>query len=94
MWANPQETADLVTFTEEILDGKLYSFVQSQQTKVRKTQETVNFQQKFNKHAIFLIYLAFTFLFSQKTKTNEVNEQIFFIQSSSCLLMFFKIDYL
>ena len=24
MWPNPQETADLVTFTEEILDGELY----------------------------------------------------------------------
>ena len=25
MWPNPQETAGLVTFTEEILDGKLHS---------------------------------------------------------------------
>ena len=24
MWPNPQETADLVTFTEEILDGKFH----------------------------------------------------------------------
>ena len=24
MWLNPQETADLVTFTEEILNGKLH----------------------------------------------------------------------
>ena len=24
MWPNPQETTDLVTFTEEILNGKLY----------------------------------------------------------------------
>ena len=24
MWPNPQETADLVTFTEEVLNGKLY----------------------------------------------------------------------
>ena len=29
MWPNPQETADLVIFTEEILNGKLLSFVQS-----------------------------------------------------------------
>ena len=28
MWPNPQETADLVTFTDEILNGKLYFFVQ------------------------------------------------------------------
>ena len=24
MWPNPQETGDLVTFTEEILNGKLH----------------------------------------------------------------------
>ena len=24
MWPNPQETVNLVTFTEEILNGKLY----------------------------------------------------------------------
>ena len=24
MWPNPQETVDLVTFAEEILNGKLY----------------------------------------------------------------------
>ena len=24
MWPNPQETADLVTFTKEILNGKLH----------------------------------------------------------------------
>ena len=24
MWSNPQETADLVTFTEEVLNGKLH----------------------------------------------------------------------
>ena len=26
MWPNPQETADLVTFTEEIVYGKLHFF--------------------------------------------------------------------
>ena len=28
MWPNRQETADLVAFTEEILNGKLHFFVQ------------------------------------------------------------------
>ena len=28
MWPNPQETTDLVKFTEEILNGKLHFFVQ------------------------------------------------------------------
>ena len=29
MWSNPQETADLLTFTEEIPNGKLHFFVLS-----------------------------------------------------------------
>ena len=28
MWPNPQETTDFVTYTKEILNGKLYFFVQ------------------------------------------------------------------
>ena len=28
MWPNPQETVDLVTFTEEIFNGKLQFFLQ------------------------------------------------------------------
>ena len=28
MWPNPQDTADLVTFTEKIRNGKLYFFLQ------------------------------------------------------------------
>ena len=28
MWPNPQETADFVTFTEEIINGKPHIFVQ------------------------------------------------------------------
>ena len=28
MWTNPQETKDLVTFTEEILDDKFHFFIQ------------------------------------------------------------------
>ena len=28
MWPNPKETSDLVTFTEEILNGKFHFFVQ------------------------------------------------------------------
>ena len=32
MWPNPQETADLVTFTEEILKGKLHFLCSSIQS--------------------------------------------------------------
>ena len=32
MWPNPPETADLVTFTEEILNGKLQFFCAAHQS--------------------------------------------------------------
>ena len=41
MWPNPQETADLVTFTEEILNGKLH-FLCSDTSKIKK--KTCSFQ--------------------------------------------------
>ena len=34
MWPNPKETADLVTFTEEIVNGKLH-FLRSESDTVR-----------------------------------------------------------
>ena len=34
MWPNPQQTADLVTFTEEILNGKLYILCTVTTTKI------------------------------------------------------------
>ena len=34
MWPNPQETAALVTFTEETVNGKLHSFVQCKPNKI------------------------------------------------------------
>ena len=43
MWPHPQETADLVTFTEEVLDGKLHflcSVVFIQTSKYRSNIES------------------------------------------------------
>ena len=37
MWPDPQFTADLVTFTREILNGKVHFFVQCCSTKIRST---------------------------------------------------------
>ena len=37
MWPNPQETADLVTFTEKTVNGKLNSFVQRRKLSLHKT---------------------------------------------------------
>ena len=35
MWPNPHGTADLVTFTDEILNGKLRFFVQSNEINIK-----------------------------------------------------------
>ena len=40
MWPNPQFPADLVTFTEEILNGKLHFFVQWKKNTLVKCEES------------------------------------------------------
>ena len=34
MWSNPQETVDLITFTEDILNGKIH-FLRSESAKIK-----------------------------------------------------------
>ena len=36
MWPNPQETADLVKFTEEILNGKLYFLCSARDSSINR----------------------------------------------------------
>ena len=38
MWPNPQETADLVKFTEEILNGKLHFLCSGNGFKLKASQ--------------------------------------------------------
>ena len=70
MWPNPQETADLVTFTEEILDGKLH-FLCSVKTWSHYLVETLlNFIWYLMKHSILATqgYMVhFSVLFCQMT---------------------------
>ena len=40
MWPNPKETADLVTFTEEVLNGKLH-FSHSDRSSVKSCPENL-----------------------------------------------------
>ena len=40
MWPNPQETADLITFTEEIFNGK-FSFLYSDKIKCDQQTEAL-----------------------------------------------------
>ena len=42
MWLNPQETADLVKFTGEILNGKLYFLCSVHSVSLTKTLETIS----------------------------------------------------
>ena len=42
MWPNPYKTANLVTFTEEILNGKLHFFVQWVQLRKTYFSKTIN----------------------------------------------------
>ena len=51
MWPYPQETADLVTFTEEILNGKLNLLCSDAHTKLM-TEEGVKFMSKIMKNLI------------------------------------------
>ena len=43
MWPNPQDTADLVTFTEEILNGKRHVLRGSDRSKIRADRPTLLF---------------------------------------------------
>ena len=58
MWPNPRETADLVTFTEKFLNGKLH-FLCSDSIWV-EIKEYLNIQSLTFKHLIFF----FIFIFS------------------------------
>ena len=58
MWPNPRETADLVAFTEEILNGKL--FFCSMYSEPCQTSKTERFTEKpltaFAKHSILDVW--------------------------------------
>ena len=58
MWPNPHETADLVTFTEEILNGKLH-FLCNVEKRRRKPKNEKN-PNNNNKY-----YFTFPFLYGK-----------------------------
>ena len=55
MWLNPQKTADLVTFTEEILNGKLHFLcsVYYQKSTIYYPELNINSITEFNVHNAF-----------------------------------------
>ena len=74
MWSNPQETADLITFIEEILNGKLY-FLYS----VTGMPET-SFIQVQN------FFFNCWFINIMKTKSTQIFKSIFIIMILGWLL--------
>ena len=58
MWPNSQETADLVTFTEEILNGKLHFLCSVEERKRKpKNEKNPNNNKKY--------YFTFPFLYGK-----------------------------
>ena len=53
MWPNPQETADLVTFTEEIFNGNLQFLCSENYGKVSKSNHEETLWRK-NLHKIYI----------------------------------------
>ena len=78
MWPNPQETADLVTFTEKILNGKLH-FLRSDSTWLPQTygkhisdKQIINIDEDFRRNGCtitdtFTIFFNFNKSFLQIT---------------------------
>ena len=58
MWPNPQETADLLTFTEEILDGKLQFLCSEDRAIFKNTVNSWKPLTIFEKRSIFDVCLT------------------------------------
>ena len=61
MWPNPQETADLVTFTEEILNEKLHFLCSESNNSDSDLLFSRNGNKKRTCFIIFLIFANFSF---------------------------------
>ena len=71
MWPNPQETADLATFTEEILNGKLHFLCSAS-----LILETAVFRWYWKLHCISYLLARFTFWISQFLKLQFQSQQL------------------
>ena len=55
MWPNPQETEDLVTFTEEILNGKLHFLCSVTKVNQNRVEELLHITQVKQKDNAFMV---------------------------------------
>ena len=78
MWPNPQDSADLVTFSEEILNGKLFFFFFFLQCK----NERLIYRKKFNDITSRYDFIIFDFIIISAMKfTYTVCSQSKYIQN-------------
>ena len=71
MWPNPKETADLVTFTEEICNGKLHFSCSDQCSPAQSLKEYRSFEISYSnfdlQSNVQLLFIDFS-----KTKTSPI----------------------
>ena len=78
MWPNPQEAADLVTFTEEILNGKLQFLCSVYSTDSNEKQWTLTFcpnKLECTRHMHKYVWQ----IISKTTTSHIVNEQCWYL---------------
>ena len=78
MWPNPQETADLVTFTEEILNGKVHFLWKQILEMISQKWSFFKYQETFTKLSLFIfsssiIYYICTF-YLPNTQIHQEND--------------------
>ena len=79
MWPNTQETADLVTFTKEIFNGKL-NFLCSVPSRINKTSTGISWEIKCN------LYIGSSFL--AMMQVNFIRKKQAKVQTRLCLSKF------
>ena len=72
MWPNPQETVDLVSFTEEILNGKLHFFSSAQYSMV--VYKWTYIYAKLSRQIVFTLFKLYEIL-----KKGRVSTQTLFL---------------
>ena len=76
MWPNPQETADLVTFTEEVLNGNLHFLCAVFVLGEKKGQSTDKLQDQYG-HNILLGELYLEGRYLQKSRSHHPSKKKF-----------------
>ena len=87
MWPNPQETADLVTFTEEILNGKLHFLCSVNKNKFMNILPiSLTNSQRSLITLIFFNSITLKTQFTSKSTGSDIARKNFPITQTECVL--------